>query len=192
MGNTIGFRFDRELVEKRIKAMIEHREVPPLSPDDELDLTISNIGTAVFINVLCLSGGRLAKTESQKRFMVYLAERNQEFMGLGVVGFHIVEMPWVKDSFEEDKNFMLSMIDGAKNKLGWETLDYEPNEEVVFEYLEAFRKLIERMTVDDIEEKYLTEWLSQGTADDPVNCGFPKCEKHDTYISIAGCQVCME
>ncbi len=173
MGNTIDFRYDKEAL-------------------DEDSLTMSNIGTAKFINVLCLSGGRLAKTESQKRFMVFLAERNQSFMGFGVVGFDIVEMPWVKDSFEEDKKFMLGVIDGVKNKLGWETLDYEPNEEVIFMYMDTFRKLIDRMSIDDIDEENLTEWLSAADADDPVNCGFPKCEKHDTYISIAGCQVCME
>ena len=189
MGNCIGFRYDKEAVEKRVKAYMEHKELPPL---DDGSLNMSNIGTAKFINVLCLSGGRLAKTESQKRFMVFLAERNQSFMGLGVVGFDIVEMPWVKDSFEEDKEFLLGVIDGVKNKLGWETLDYEPNEEVIFGYMDTFRKLIERMSVDDIDEKNLTEWLSATDADDPVNCGFPKCEKHDAYISVAGCQVCMD
>ena len=103
-----------------------------------------------------------------------------------------MEMPWVKDSFEEDKEFLLGVIDGVKSKLGWETLDYEPNEEVIFGYMDTFRKLIERMSVDDIDEKNLTEWLSAADADDPVNCGFPKCEKHDAYISVAGCQVCMD
>jgi len=189
MGNSIGFRYDKEAIEKRIKARMEHIELPPETNDD---LEMSNIRTSKFINVLCLSGGRLAKTESQKRFMVFLAERNQMYMGLGVVGFNIVEMPWAKVSFEEDKNFMLSVIDGVKNKLGWETLDYEPNEEVIFGYMDTFRKLIERMAFEDIDENYLTEWLSQAEADDPVNCGFPKCEKHDAYISFAGCQVCTD
>lgn len=190
MGNIIDFKYDKEAVEKRIEAITENTELPPLSDDGSLQMT--NIGTAKFINVLCLSGGRLAKTESQKRFMVFLAERNQNCMGLGVVGFDIVEMPWVKDSFEEDKEFMLGVINGVTNKLGWETLDYEPNEEVIFAYMDKFRKLIDRMSVDDIDEENLNEWLLAADADDPVNCGFPKCEKHDTYISAFGCQVCMD
>jgi len=189
MGNSIGFRYDKEAVEERVKEYIENGELPPLE-DGSLNMT--NIGTAKFINVLCLSGGRLAKTESQKRFMVFLAERNQCFMGLGLVGFDVVDMPWAKESFEEDKKFMLDVIDGVKNKLGWETLDYEPNEEVIFGYMDTFRKLIDRMTVDDIDENYLKDWLATTDPDDPVNCGFPKCEKHDAYISVAGCQVCME
>ena len=42
------------------------------SDKDDLkdDLNMSNGGTSVFINVLCLSGGRLAETESQKRLVI--------------------------------------------------------------------------------------------------------------------------
>ena len=38
------------------------------SDKDDLkdDLNMSNGGTSMFINVLCLSGGRIAETESQK------------------------------------------------------------------------------------------------------------------------------
>ena len=143
------------------------------------DLNMSNGGTSVFINVLCLSGGRLAKTESQKRFMVFLAEKNQNVCGIGTVGFDIVDMPWDKDS-------------GARQKLGWETLGYEPNEEFVAEYLDTFQKLIERMTAEDIIEESLTEWLSEADENDPTRCGFPKCIIHDAFISIHGCQVCID
>ena len=62
MANSIDFRYDKEAVEKRVKAYIENTELPLLPDDDSLEM--SNIGTAKFINVLCLSGGRLAKTES--------------------------------------------------------------------------------------------------------------------------------
>ncbi len=69
------------------------------SDKDDLkdDLNMSNGGTSVFINVLCLSGGRLAETESQKHFMVFLAEKNQNVCGIGTVGFDIVDMPWDKE-----------------------------------------------------------------------------------------------
>ena len=164
------------------------------SDKDDLkdDLNMSNGGTSVFINVLCLSGGRLAETESQKHFMVFLAEKNQNVCGIGTVGFDIVDMPWDKDSFDEDKAFMLRVIESARQKLGWETLGYEPNEEFVAEYLDTFQKLIERMTAEDIIEESLTEWLSEADENDPTRCGFQKCKIHDAYISIHGCQVCID
>lgn len=156
------------------------------------DLKMSNGGTSVFINVLCLSGGRIAETESQKRFMVFFAEKNQSIFGRGAVDFYIEEMPWDKASFDEDKAFLLRVIDGAKNKFGWETLRYQPNEEFVNEYLETFQKLIEHMNADDIIESSLTEWLSEAGENDPVKCGFPKCRIHNAYISAYGCQVCAD
>ena len=164
------------------------------SDKDDLkdDLNMSNGGTSVFINILCLSGGRLAETESQKRFMVFLAEKYQNVCGIGTVGFDIVDMPWDKDSFDEDKAFMLRVIESARQKLGWETLGYETNEEFVAEYLDTFQKLIERMTAEDIIEESLTEWLSEADENDPTRCGFPKCKIHDAYISIHGCQVCID
>ena len=176
MGNIICFKFDSDNIQEGTDG----------------SLKMSNGGTSVFINVLCLSGGRFAGTESQKRFMVFLAEKNQYICGLGTVGFDIVEMPWNKASFDDDKAFMLKVIDGARQKIGWETLRYLPNEELVDEYLEAFKKLIERMTVDDIIEECLTEWLSAADENDPVKCGFPKCKIHDAYISVHGCQVCTD
>ena len=94
--------------------------------------------------------------------------------------------------FDEDKAFMLRVIEGARQKLGWETLGYEPNEEFVAEYLDTFQKLIERMTAEDIIEESLTEWLSEADENDPTRCGFPKCKIHDAYISIHGCQVCID
>lgn len=156
------------------------------------DLNMTNGGTSMFVNILCLSGGRLAETESQKRFMVFLAEKNQNVCGIGSVGFDIVDMPWDRNSFDEDKLFLLKVIDAAGQKLGWETLGYEPNEEFVTEYLDKFRKLIERMTAEDIIEGSLTGWLSGAGENDPVRCGFPKCKIHDAYISIHGCQVCTD
>ena len=85
---------------------------------DEDCLHIQNGSTSMLINILCLSGGRLAETESQKRLMVFLAEKNQSVVGIGNVGFNIVDMPWDRRSFHEDKAFMLRVIEGAKNKLG--------------------------------------------------------------------------
>ena len=198
MGNLILFRFDPEEssewqreYRKRTEQGISTSDIPvPSYLSDSLKM--SNGGTAAFINVLCLSGGRIAKTESQKRLMVFLAEKNQSVFGLGVVGFDIVEMPWSRDSFDEDKTFMLNVVDGARRKLGWETLDYCPDEERMLFYLDKFEKLIERMTKDDIAESALTEWLDEADENDPVRCGFPKCPKHDAYVSSFGCQVCLE
>lgn len=47
-----------------------------VTPDDD-SLVMSNGGTDVFINILALSGSVIANTESEKRLMVYLSEKDQ-------------------------------------------------------------------------------------------------------------------
>ena len=156
---------------------------------DDDSLVMSNGGTDVFINILALSGAVIARTESEKRLMVYLSEKDQ-IVGRGCVGFDIVEMPWDKETFEEDKKFIIKVVNGARNRIDWEQLDYSPNEEIVLRYLDTFENLINRMTVDDIREDSLNDWLSKSEADDPVYCDFPRCEKHNTFLTCFGCQIC--
>lgn len=158
------------------------------APDDD-SLAMSNGGTDVLINILALSGSVIARTESEKRLVVYLSEKDQ-ITGRGCVGFEIARMPWEKETFEEDQKFMLRLINGARNKTGWERLDYSPNEELVSNYLDAFENLIRRMTADDIREESLNQWLSEAEADDPIRCGFPRCEKHNVFLTRFGCQIC--
>ena len=153
---------------------------------------MSNGGAAVLVNILCLSGGRLAETESQKRMMVYIAEQNQYMYGLGNVDLDIDRLPWDRAHFAEDKAFMLRVIEGARQKLGWETLDYTPNVEFALSYLDEYQILMERMTEADIKDESLTEWLDWHKPDQPPKCGFPKCSKHDAYIALDGCQVCTD
>ncbi len=156
---------------------------------DDDSLVMSNGGTDVFINILALSGAVIARTESEKRLMVYLSEKDQ-IVGRGCVGFDIVEMPWDKETFEEDKKFIIKVVNGARNRIGWEKLDYNPNEEFVLYYLDTFENLINRMTIDDIREDSLNDWLAESETDDPVYCDFPRCEKHNTFLTCFGCQIC--
>ena len=198
MANIINLKTDQKELEERIKAMTEYKKqhgewpVLPEAPWMKDSLQMSNGATAMFINILCLSGGTLAKTDSQKRLMVFLAECNQSVYGRGTVGFDIVDMPWDKDTFDEDKEFMLKVIDGAKHKSGWDKLCYIPNEENAAYYLDKFRILIEKMTRDDVVEDVLTEWCKDAEEEYPAWRDFRLCEKHNAYIGTHGCQVCTD
>lgn len=154
------------------------------------DLYMSNGLTDVFLNVLILSGSRLATNEDEKRLIVWLAERDQSKRGSGTVGFDIGEMPWNPDNFAESRTFMLNVIRFAQQRLGWETLDYTPAKEMIFPALEKFYEMMSAFTVNDILPGVLQEWLGAADENDPVLCGFPKCEKHDALLGCFGCQVC--
>ncbi|MBQ3161873.1 MAG: hypothetical protein IJC04_07085 [Oscillospiraceae bacterium] len=156
---------------------------------DEKFISMSNGLTDVFINVLVLAGSKLAEAEEEKQLIVWLAENDQRMVG-NSVDFDIVDMPWHKERFDKDKQFIINVIEAAKNKTDWDKLDYEPNEEWLFEALNDYKILIKRMTEDDVISEKLTEWISYKQDDEPVKCGFPRCNKHNTFLSRFGCQLC--
>lgn len=151
-------------------------------------ICMSNAATDVFINVLSLSGSILAETVEEKQLIIWLSEKDQKFVGLGTVGFHIVDMPWKKETFSNDKMFLLNVMKSAENKLGWEKLDYTPK--LILPNLQKFKEYIEKMTEDDINDNVLREWLDAAERNAPINCGFPRCKKHNTLLTFLGCQIC--
>ena len=152
-------------------------------------LHMSNGAADVFINVLVLSGSSLAETESEKRLIVWLAERDQT-LGLGTAGFSVTEMPWQRSTFAGDRAFMLRVVRAAENRLGWDMLDYIPAYPPLFSHLEKFASFLRAMTEDRIENRAAAEWLQAAEEDDPVRCGFPRCKRHHTLLTFLGCQIC--
>ncbi len=157
---------------------------------DKDDLSMSNGLTDVFINVLSLSGSKLAKTVDEKRLIVWLSEKDQSSVGSGTVGFDISDMPWNIQTFEENRQFLLQTIKNAKEKISWEMLDYEPDTEFLFPQLDKFYNLIEKLNVMDISQDNLEEWLETSDKDDPIFNGFPLCQKHKALLTVFGCQIC--
>lgn len=156
----------------------------------EDSLKMSNGLTAVFIDVLTLAGTRVAQTEDEKRFIVWLAEKDQSVVGMGTVGFDIREMPWNTERFEENKRFLLNVIEAAENRTDWEKLGYQPNEELLIPALKKIAEMISQMTAADTDVNAAREWLAAAEADDPVLCGYPRCEKHETLLTCFGCLFC--
>ena len=151
-------------------------------------IQMSNGLTDVFLNVLILSGSALAKTVSEKRLIVWLAEKDQSRMGAGTVDFDLWDMPWDLNTFEEDKAFLLRVVSAAKKRLGWEKLDYCPDEDMLFPCLDRFSELISNFS--QIQSGALEEWLAESDPSDPVMSGFPRCSRHQTLLSIFGCHIC--
>lgn len=161
---------------------------------DNDSFSMSNGLTDTFIDYLVISGSQLAETESEKRMVVFLAEKQQKIIGLGNVGFDIVEMPWWTETFEADKAFILKVIKFARsillNESVWNKLGYAPNTDLLKYALGSFEILINRMTINDIDENNFYEWIMAAKGDDPINSGFPKCQKHDILLSFCGCKLC--
>lgn len=147
-------------------------------------IQMNNGLTDVFINVLVLSGSNIAQTIDQKRLIVWLAEKDQSKVGIGTVGFDICDMPWNVQTFDQDKNFLIKTVLGAKNRLLWECLDYRPNEEILFPCLDKFIVLLSQMDKYNVQPQILQEWLAE------EGLTFQKCPKHHAFLTCFGCQIC--
>ncbi len=155
-------------------------------------ISMSNGLTSVFISTLGLSGTNLAKNDDEKHMIIWLLEKDQSAIGSGTAGFDVCDMPWNDENFDEIKCFLLNAVEGAKKKTGWEFLDYQPNEELLFPCLDEFYKLISRVDKSMINQKAALEWLNDAAEvpDDPVMCGCPCCQKHPVFLTVFGCHLC--
>jgi hypothetical protein len=160
---------------------------------DNEGFKMSNGATSVFISVLVISGSLIAKTEREKELIIWLAEHDQSVRGVGTVGFSINDLPWTKNGFKDEKSFLLEVIEASKLKTGWNILEYEPNEEIIFRFLDNFYKMISGFNEDCINEEKYTDWIKLWN--DPnmrMPIKFSKCPVHKTYLSWAGCIICNE
>ncbi|MHC1686077.1 MAG: hypothetical protein AB6733_24635 [Clostridiaceae bacterium] len=161
-----------------------------LTNNSDIGIHMSNGATSVFISVIGLSGSRLAKADNEKRLIVWLMEKDQSKVGIGTVGFSLSEMPWTKDKFDYEKTFLLNVIGSVKKKLGWDTLDYNPSEEIIFPIIDKFYEMVELFSSKDIDEEAIKEWLEASDNTEPMFNDFPLCEKHKILLTCFGCHAC--
>ena len=142
-------------------------------------VTMSNSVTSAFISVLAIASTRLAVSPTQKRLAAWLAGRDQSVLGLGCVGFDLVDLPWRPETFPEDKGFLIAATAGAQDQLGWDVLGYTPDTATFLTKLGAFRQLLEQLAMSDLLP-------SETDNIEP----FTKCQKHGVYLHSGGCVIC--
>jgi hypothetical protein len=153
---------------------ISHRARPDLPSVD-----MNNGLTSVVLSVLVLAGSRLATTPWQQQMVVWLASRDQDIYGRGLVGFDLAELPWRTEIFEAQKSFLLEVVARAENKTGWERLSYQPHLEWVMRSLTQLRVLLEAFVVGDVPlEPVVTDFA------------VVMCEKHQVLQHEFGCLLC--
>lgn len=170
--------------------MANHFNIYSSKIEDNKSLSMSNGTSAVFFTVLGLSGSRLAKSKKKKEIIIWPLEKDQEYIGRGAVGFNICDIPWEIDTFMEERNFLLNVIRRVKEKIGWETLNYNPNEEFVFPNIDTFFDMINEFNPKYIDENNYKEWLDASEEFDPLNQGFPVCEEHKMLLTCFGRYAC--
>ena len=135
-------------------------------------LSMGNGLTDTLISALLLSGSQLAKTDQEKRLIVWLAEKDQSAVGMGTVGFSVLDMPWDRNTLEQNRSFLRRTVEQAKLRRGWELLDYQPSEELLLPSLEKFLFLIAQLKQAVIQPECLEAWLDEAAENELVRSGF--------------------
>lgn len=154
--------------------------------DDEI-VRMSNGMTSVFIETFCLAGADFAKEELEKDLMIWFGQRDWVIIGMGVEGFDISEIIWNKIDFNQQKNFILRVIDLIYKKRNWEYLSYQPNTDLLFGKLDKFKEMIISFTKENIGDSDLKEGIFEFEG---AIIKYDRCVKHQIYKHWQGCVIC--
>jgi hypothetical protein len=145
-----------------------------------LELELSNGATTALVCALVAAGSELARTDWERRFVCWIGEHDQEVIGLGVVGFDVLDIAWSASELPAQKAFVLLVAAHAGTPAITERLGYQDTD--IARWLEAFARLI--AAVDAPRE---------GEADWAFSFGEPdgsRCPTHRVYQHRAGCPLC--
>ena len=153
------------------------------NPDEWLHM--SNGLTAMFLFVLALSGSRLAKDDKEKELIIWIIEHDDTVYGRGCNAFDISEMPWDVNNFEKERDFIFKVIEGAKEKLGWESIEdtFKPREDWVFSSLDTFYKLVKNFDKKYIDKEAYTEW-KYFVPGFRLPDGYPDCREENRILGL--------
>lgn len=147
-------------------------------------IKMSNGLTSVFIEVICLAGASMAVENYQKELLLWFAQR--EAVSVGNAGFDLVEIAWKPHQFEEQKAFILQVLNLAQKRTLWELLPYEP-QEMVLQTLVDFSRMITSFNKENISPDDQIEIFA-------FDQGVPQyeiCPQHKIYKQYSGCIICL-
>jgi hypothetical protein len=126
----------------------------------------------------------------ERELIVWLAEHDQDVVGIGTVGFSLTEIPWTVTGFAAEKQSLVDVAAAAQAKTRWEVLGYTPHEGIL-SWLAKFAQLIQRLTADHIDPcpARCRAWRNApgGRAS---SAGFPCCVRHQVLLHSRGCIIC--
>lgn len=131
------------------------------SESKENHLSMSNQGTDTFLELIILAAEGEDKTVSQKDLIDYLVERREvNRIAPGTASFDVIEMPWNKETLQEDVTYMMRTVANAGEPVVYGKLDYRPDMRIITPWLRLFAQMIYKLDKDYIygqEEKEIVK-----------------------------------
>ena len=144
--------------------------------------SISNAWTSVLYSTLLISGSQIAKNKWEKHFLIWLAEHDQNHIGLGIVGIDFDHIFWSITEFKNQKQFILSIAQNAIDEKAWTKLDFDTDEEILTELLNKWIDIFFNTQIDDIVRKDDFKWYNK-----PILSELDmKCPIHHVFLNRLG------
>jgi hypothetical protein len=146
-------------------------------------LCLSNSSYATLHDVLEIAGSRLARSAWEKYWALWLVTHDLGAFGHNFADYDIGEMPWEHAPFDDEKAFLIHLVDAARARLGWEVLGYDPAYAV--RYLEGYRRLAAAAEPTEVVPPQRSFRL-----DPPDN--YDVCPHDGMLMHTVGCRLCYE
>lgn len=157
------------------------------------DLPVALCGQVDIVTAaLAIGASRLARTDAQRRMAVWIASHDHVVWKgwRGMVRLELGELPWEAASFEEDRSFLLAVIDGLAGGEGLEPLHdraYLPAvRHDLPQPLEVARLLLRAFALEHARHDPALVWGYNGGA---APAALERCPEHGVYRHAHGCIV---
>ncbi len=144
--------------------------------------SISNGWTSVLYSTLLISGSRLAKTEWEKLFIIWLAEHDQNHVGQGIVGIDFNNIHWSTSEFDSQKEFVVKVAQNAIDEKSWTKLDYETDRETLTGLLNLWIAVFSNAQIADIVPRDDFNWYNKPNLSEIEM----KCPIHNIFLNQLG------
>jgi hypothetical protein len=159
--------------------VLTNKHVPGTAP-----VRMSNGLTSVLLDVLCLAACRHAASDWEKRLAYFLVQHDQSRIGLGMADLDVAQFGWTAANFEDEKRFVVAVVDAALTKSGWARLGFEPRLDSIIPTLEKLREMVVAFPASAIVGPDVHTWKPEEL---PTK---GECEVHGVYLHELGCILC--
>ncbi len=104
-------------------------------------LIMSNTGTDIFLELIINAAS--AGTVSQNELISYLRDQKEiNDIAPGTASLDIDEMPWNKNTMREDVEYLIGVVEKAKDRSLWGRLGLDLDEDIVISRFDQYIKML--------------------------------------------------
>ena len=140
-------------------------------------VSFSNLVTTPLYSGILIEGSKIAKSVWEKRLMIFIAEKNQNVIGSGIVGIELTELEWDKSNFKSQRDFLLEIVQQSRINKTYNKYIFTLQEKIGEMKLLEIEDLIASLKIEEIKESKFKYYI------EPPKSKFDLCDKHKVYIN---------